>query len=214
MYSSHVYFMFNEFRGWPAQLSLSACSSSCPCEDIAFREKGYKRHPAASSRSQAGRVLICWRFMRGMKDRRGAAKSFKAWPSPPLVTEVAQHVLRGLWRNLAPLTLMCTSKRFLSLCWPSLYVCFWLCCMVVYVHGGLCMFVWLVLFGLWIPCSPVQWAMLCVILNPEIKTGPSIEASISDVTSPHAVEAESLSVLLFLFLLGIQESLHNLLLPQ
>lgn len=60
-----------------------------------------ERHPATSSRSETRRALMCWRFIRQMKGSRGASKSFKAWPSPPLVTKVAQHVLRGLWRNLA-----------------------------------------------------------------------------------------------------------------
>lgn len=49
--------------------------------------------------------------------RRGA-ESLKAWPSPPLVSKVAIHVLRVLWRNLALLTLICTSERPPSLCWP------------------------------------------------------------------------------------------------
>lgn len=97
--------MFHEFRGWPIQLCLSLHIFLSMWRYGHQRERD-DRHPAASSRSQARRVLMCWRFVREMKGRGGAAKlSFKAWPSRPLVTKVAQHVPRGLWRNLAPLAL-------------------------------------------------------------------------------------------------------------
>ena len=103
-----------------------------------------ERHPAASSRSQARRAATCWRFIRGMKGSRGAAKSFKAWPSPPLVTKVAQRVLRGLWRNLASLTLSYAHLSTLpGLRWPPPCVCLceYLCVFLVFIRCS----VWLCL---------------------------------------------------------------------
>lgn len=148
--------------------SVRLCTSLCPCEDIAFREKRDERHPAALSRSRARRALICWRFVRGMKGRRGAA-----WPNPPLVTKVSQHVLRGLWRNLAPLSLSYAhlstfpASAGLATVFMTVFMCV---CVAAGVCACLCVYQvqCLALLGLWIPCSPVRRAMLCVILKPEI----------------------------------------------
>lgn len=154
MCNNHVYFMFHEFRGWPIQLCLSLHIFLSTWRYCLQRESD-ERHPAASSRSQAWRALTCWRFVKRMKGRGGASKTFKAWPSPPLVTKVAQRVLRGLWRNLAPLALLYAHpSTFPASAGPCVYDCVCVCRVNVCFRGYLSVFGFLqckgAMFGLWI----------------------------------------------------------------
>ena len=144
MCNNHVYFMFHEFRGWPTHPRLSLRIFLSMWRYRLQRERD-ERHPAAFLRSQARRAATCWRFIRGMKGSRGAAKSFKAWPSPPLVTKVAQRVLRGLWGNLAPLTLSYAHLSTLpGLRWPPPRVCLCggICVCFLCLSGAVFCFVW------------------------------------------------------------------------
>lgn len=67
------------FTSFSTSLEAGQFSSVCPFLSLwrfRLQRERDERHPAASSRSQERRVLICWRFVRRMKGRRGAAKSF------------------------------------------------------------------------------------------------------------------------------------------
>lgn len=197
MCNSHVYFMLHEFRGWPVSLHIFLSMWR-----YRLQRERWERHPAASLRSQARRVLICWRFVRGMKGSGGAAKSFKAWPSTPLVTKVAQRVLRGLWRNLAPLTLSYAHlSTFPASAGPAtVFVTVCVCvCGEVRVRGCPCVFVCLsgAMFGfVWVMNSMLPSAVSHAVCDTEAcnKTGPSIEGSISDVTSPRCWSWEFVSI--------------------
>lgn len=178
MCNHHVFFMFHEFRGCPIQLCLSLHICLSMWRHCLQRERD-ERHPAASTRSQAGRALICWRFVRRMKSRRGAAKSFKARPSPPLVTR---------WHNACWEAPLAPSYAHLSTFQPRLAfsLSLWLCLCVCGMNVGFCGYpcVFGCLYGAVLnPCSPVHWAMLCVKLKPKTNTLSCTEAIISNAAS-------------------------------